>query len=463
MNTQEKPSEKRHALVIGGSIAGLMAARVLSDHFDQVTIIEKDKIHDRAESRRSQPQTRHLHGLLAKGLQIMNHYFPGLTSSLEEGGAVVGHVGENMRWHCYGGYRKRVDLGFDGVVMSRPYLEWKIRERVQQLENVTVLDERVVKRFITDKDQKRITGVEVLYKHQIGRPKCVSTDLVVDASGRGSKTPAWLKQMRYKSPKTSKVVVKVGYASRIYRRNPHEDDWIFVSPHAPKGKRAGGAVPIEGNRWMVTLGGWSGDHATQDEEAFTDFARSLPSSDVYDVIAKSEPLSDIVIHKFPASQRRHYEKLSRFPNGLLVIGDAICSFNPLYGQGMTVAAMEAATLDQLLTKRNGKLDGIARPFFKKVSNIVDIPWRTAVGEDFRYPVTEGKKAFGTAFINAYVKKIHQLSHHDEAVCKAFLQVTHMLKRPTSLFHPAILWKVIGQSINIPRINLLPGKSDWVPV
>ena len=442
MRIQKKVSKNQHAVVIGGSITGLMAARVLSQYFDQVTIIEKDKIHDRPESRKGQPQARHLHGLLARGLQVMTHYFPDLLEALEEGGATVNYIGKNMRWFCYGGYRKRINLGHKGAVMSRPFLEWKIRERVQKIDNITFLDEKIVKRLMTDTQSRKVSGVEVISRDQSVPAQLIAANLVVDASGRGSKTPTWLQEMGYTPPQTSRVTVRVGYASQIYSRNPEEEDWIFVSPNAPEEKRAGGAIPIEGNRWMVTLGGWAGDHSGADVISFKAFARSLPASDVYDVITNNEPLSDIILHKFPASQRRHYEKLSTFPEGLLVMGDAICSFNPLYGQGMTVGAVEAFTLDQLLQTRKGKLTGIAKPFFKKISKVVDIPWRTAVGEDFRFPETEGKKAFGTRFINAYVEQIHKLSHHDEAVCKAFFMVTHMLKQPISLFHPSIIWKVV---------------------
>jgi 2-polyprenyl-6-methoxyphenol hydroxylase-like FAD-dependent oxidoreductase len=449
MNPKIGDSQHQHAIVIGGSITGLMTARVLSDHFDQVTIIEKDKINDGPESRKGQPQARHLHGLLARGLQIMTHYFPDLLESLEAGGATVNYIGKNMRWHCYGGYRKRINLGHKGAVMSRPFLEWKIRERVQRIDNISFLDECIVKRLITDDQVKQIQGVEILAKLQRDTA-ILGADLVIDASGRGSKTPVWLQELGYEPPKTSRVKVRVGYASRMYERKPEEQDWVFVSPNAPQEKRTGGAIPIEGNRWMVTLSGWAGDHATKDEDFFKAFAKSLPASDVYDVITNNEPVSDIILHKFPHSQRRHYEKLKKFPEGYLVIGDAICSFNPLYGQGMTVGAVEAFTLDQLLKKRMGKLAGLAQPFFKKVSKVVDVPWRTAVGEDFRFPETTGKKAFGTNFINAYVEQIHKLSHYDEAIGKAFFKVTHMLKPPASLFHPRILFKVIGACIKLSK-------------
>ncbi|MGH2543655.1 MAG: FAD-binding monooxygenase, partial [Ardenticatenaceae bacterium] len=255
----------------------------------------------------------------------------------------------------------------------------------------------------------------------------------------------------YARAEESEVTVRMGYASRLYRRDPagpHARDWILVTPDATRERRGGGMFPVEGERWVVTLAGRNGDYAPTDEAGFLEFARSLPSPDIYHLIRHSEPLSDIVQHRFPSSLRRHYETLRRFPERYLVMGDAVCSFNPIYGQGMTSAALQAAELDQLLGERGGTrgLHGIAQPYFKRVAKVVDTPWWGAVGEDFRYPETEGPKAPGTDLINAYMVKVHRVSHHDRVVCAAFLKVMNLMEPPTSLFHPRILWRVWrGQS------------------
>lgn len=447
MNLVTNPTNT-HAIVIGGSMAGLLAARVLSDHFDHVTIIERDEVDDQPEARKGQPQVRHLHGLLAHGFQLMTHYFPDLPAALIEGGAIVEDMGEMMRWFCYGGYRRQVTFGHQGALMSRPFLEWLIRRRVLALPNITLLDRCDVDEPLASLDNRAITGVLVTERAAGNRRRELVADLVVDAAGRGSAAPKWLESLGYTKPEEISVKVNVGYATRIYRRNPKEagaKEWIFITPDAPKERRMGGAFPIEGDRWVVSVGGWSGDHGPADEAAFLQFAKSLPAPDVYEVITNNEPLSEIVIHKFPASLRRRYEMLQRFPEGYLVIGDALCSFNPLYGQGMTSAAIQAQMLDRFLTQRRGALAGLALPFFKQVAKAIDIPWQTAVGEDFRFPETEGKKAPGTNFINGYVARVHRVSHHDEVVCKAFLDVMNLLKPPTSLFHPQILWRVLGRT------------------
>ncbi|MCB0128259.1 MAG: hypothetical protein KDE58_38600, partial [Caldilineaceae bacterium] len=403
-----------------------------------------------------------LHGLLAHGFQIMTHYFPDLPTALTEGGALVNDMGEGMRWFCYGGYRRRVTFGHQGALMSRPFLEWLIRRRVLTLPNITLLDRCDVDEPIASLDNRAITGVAVIERAAGNRRRELAADLVVDAAGRVSAAPKWLEALGYTRPEESLVKVNVGYATRIYRRNPQEagaNDWIFITPDAPKEKRMGGAFPIEGDRWVVSVGGWSGDHGPTDEAAFLQFAKSLPAPDVYEVINNNEPLSDIVVHKFPASLRRHYETLSRFPEGYLVMGDAHCSFNPLYGQGMTSAAIQAQTLDRFLAERRGLLAGIAIPFFKQVAKAIDIPWQTAVGEDFRFPATEGKKAPGTNFINGYVARVHRASHHDDIVCKAFLDVMNLLKPPTSLFQPQILWRVLWRNRNAQTQRAQAGTTE----
>ena len=205
------PITRSHAIVIGGSIAGLLTARVLSDHFAQVTLIERDRMHDQPEARKGQPHTRHLHALLAKGLETMRDYFPGLLSDLLTEGAIASDMGKEMRWHTFGGYRRQFESGMIGALMSRPLLEWQIRRRVVALPNVTVLDGCDVDGLVTTADRSRVSGVQITHRNEDGRSESLSADLVVDASGRGSASPKWLTALNYGPVPESLIKVNVGY------------------------------------------------------------------------------------------------------------------------------------------------------------------------------------------------------------------------------------------------------------
>ncbi|MCA9899485.1 MAG: FAD-dependent monooxygenase [Anaerolineales bacterium] len=432
-----------HAIVMGGSLGGLLTARVLSNHFEQVTILERDGVANQPEARKGQPQARHLHGLLATGLQVMTRYFPDLPQALKNNGAIMVDFANTMQWYTYGGYRKRFKMGLDATLMSRPLLEHLVRERVLALPNVTLKDNCGVLGLVTSVSGDQVTGVQAQNRDS-GQQELLSASLIIDCTGRGSRTGQWLKELGYQPAPESEVRVDVGYATRVYQRNPADPrgrEWVLCTPEAPKENRFGGIFPIEGDRWICSMGGWLGDHAPLDESKFLEFARELPAPDIYDIISQAEPISEIIPHKFSHSLRRHYEKLRRFPAGYLVLGDAISSFNPTYGQGMTSAALQVAELDALLGKSKS-LDGLALTFFKRAAKVIDIPWQLAVGEDFRFPQTTGPKPPGTDFINRYVAKVHQATLHDEVVGEAFLKVMNLMAPPPSLFHPRIVWRVL---------------------
>lgn len=433
-----------HAVVLGGSLAGLLTARVLSEHCARVTIIERDPVHNHPESRKGQPQTRHLHGLLASGLDIMTRYYPDLPDALAAGGALVTDMTEHMQWYTYGGYRQRFSMGRRAALMSRPFLEYLIRQRTLALPNVTLVDNCAVKALDVTADHQRVTGVRVERRNSEAGEYAWAADLVVDCTGRGSRSPQWLVELGYAAPTESEVKVNVGYATRIYRRDPADprsQDWILLTPEAPKESRFGGMFPIEGDRWIVSMGGWMGDHAPTDEQGFLEYARDLPAPDIYNIINHAEPLSDITPHKFTSSLRRHYEKLDRFPEGYLVLGDAICSFNPTYGQGMTSAAMQAAELDAILAQGQTSGADLALRFFKRAARVIDTPWQLAVGEDFRFPGTIGPKPASVDLLNRYVARVHRATLEDAVVGAAFIQVMNLMASPSSLMKPGMMLRV----------------------
>jgi 2-polyprenyl-6-methoxyphenol hydroxylase-like FAD-dependent oxidoreductase len=430
-----------HAIVIGASMAGLLAARVLSEHFDKVTLIERDRLENEPQPRKGVPQGRHAHVLLRRGQGILAELFPDLIPSLLQGGAVCLDAAADGKWFHFGGYKLRFVSGLDGLALSRPYLEWQVRRRVLALPGVKLLDQHRVRRLIADEDQTSVRGVGL---EDVDGSRRLDADLVVDATGRGSRSPAWLEAMGYRRPPETEVQVGFGYTTRFYERRPGDlGDAMFALayPTPPHDKRMGVAFPVEGDRWQVTLGGWLGDHAPIEGEGFVEFARSLCAPDIHRLISRAEPLTEPVVHKLPSSRWRHYERLRNVPAGYVVLGDAVCSFNPVYGQGMTTAALQASALAHCL-RTKADAGQFPRRYFRDAAQLLKTPWMLAVGEDFRYPEVTGPKAPGTDLVNWYIANVHRAVISDPVVYGAFLRVLHLESPPAAVFAPSILRRVL---------------------
>ena len=439
----------QHAVVLGGSMGGLLAARILPDHFDRVSIVERDAFPPDGEHRKGTPQARHAHGLLARGREVLEDLFPGLTDELIGRGALPGDIRLQARWFNNGGYHRKLATGLTGLLVSRPLLEACVRARLLALPAVRALDAHEVVGLTSTDDRSRVTGVRVVATADAATEECLSADLVVDASGRGSRMPAWLQALGYPSPAEEHVRIDVSYTTRLYRRRPADlaGDFAAIISPTPPGRRAGVILAQEGDRWIVSLGGYLGEEAPTDEPGFVAFARTLPAPEIYGVIRDAEPLSEPAVYKFRASQRRRYEALARFPDGLLVFGDAICSFNPIYGQGMTVAALEALALGDGLTQGP---DGLARRFFARAGALVDIPWSIAVGSDLRFPEVEGPRSAMVRFINWYMGRLQIAARHEATPALAFLRVANLLAPPPSILHPRVALGVLSGNLHTAR-------------
>ncbi|MEO1286908.1 MAG: FAD-binding monooxygenase [Chloroflexota bacterium] len=436
-------NKNTHAVVMGGSMAGLFTARVLSDHFDQVTIIERDPVHDQPESRKGQPQTRHLHGVLRPAQDFLEKYLDGTVEKLLDGGAIIGDWGSNIRWWQFGGYRVNAEIDMHGISLSRPFMEYHVRKAVLAIKNISLCDNTSADALVMDESNSRVVGLKISHRSQHGEEEILPTDLVIDACGRGTPLPKWLNQLGYDKPEKEEVKIRVKYTTRVYHRvGEHIDNpKLYMIATSPPHDYIGTFMfPVEDNRWIVTAGGWHGHHAPTDEAEFMDFLQTLPTPDIYDILSESEPISDIMTHNYPASRRFNYNKLNRFPDGLLVIGDSAASFNPIYGQGMSSAALQAEALNEVLSA--GSTGSLWREFFAKQAKIIDLPWTLTVGEDFRYPETEGKKPFAIDLVNKYVEAVHRATHKDKVVYEQFLQVMNLLEPPTTLMRPSIVWRVL---------------------
>jgi 2-polyprenyl-6-methoxyphenol hydroxylase-like FAD-dependent oxidoreductase len=440
-----------HAIVIGASMGGLLAARALADSFEQVTIVERDRFPVPREPRKGVPQGRHTHGLLPSGRKVIEEMFPGLTQEMVEHGAVLHDASAELRRSAGGGYHARFRNGAISLAFSRPLLDDQIRARLLALPNVRMLEGCAVLGLVASDDRRRVTEVR-LRRGAEDAEEVLSANLVVDATGRGSRAPVWLESLGYPAPVEERVHIDVTYTTRLYRRTPEHlqgDTGVFV-PAIPGTKRAGFLLAQEGDRWIVTLGGYLDEIAPSDDEGFIAYARSLPTPDIATVLADAEPLSDFARHKFPANVRRRYERLDRFPEGFLVFGDALCAFNPTYGQGMTVAAFEARALQECLAAGAERL---AQRFFGRAREVVDIAWALTVGADLRVPGVEGRRGVKTRIVNWYLDKLHIAARYDPEVSLAFGKVASLTAPPTSLLQPRIAARVFrGNFRPAPRTS-----------
>jgi 2-polyprenyl-6-methoxyphenol hydroxylase-like FAD-dependent oxidoreductase len=447
-------------VVLGAGMAGLLAARVLADSYGQVTVIDRDELPETPMHRRGVPHGRHLHALAARGQQALEELFPGLTAELVAHGAPVGSLLTEARLYLSGHRLRQADTGLMLLCASRPFLEGHVRARLCALPNVAFLDRCDVVGLATTPDGRRVIGVRVLRRADGSAEEVLGADLVVDATGRGSRTPIWLEALGYARPETEQVRVGLGYATRTYRLPPDalDGDLAVLDATTPDHPRGGALLRLEGDRWMVTLAGMLGDHPPIDPDGFLDFARSLRFPDIYQAVRDAEPLDDPVGFRFPASVRHRYERLDRFPDGLLVVGDAVCSFNPIYGQGMSVAALEALTL-----RRHLQLGAVPQPrrWFRGLARVVDVPWDIAVGGDLAVPGVQGRRTLKIRLVNAYIARLHAAAAHDSGLASTFVRVAGLVAPPQTLLRPKVALRVLRAGLHPATGTVVPGKRDAV--
>lgn len=447
--TRHQFPNNQHAVVIGGSITGLLAGRVLADHFQHVTIIERDSYPAEPAPRKGVPQSSFLHVLLQRGQTILENLFPGLTNDLILRGAPILKDSRDVSFYSRYGTAKKKDVSIiETLSPSRGLLDWVIRRRLIQYPNVQFLENSRVTGFVARPDQSGIAGVVLQINHQ---SQTLSADLVIDASGKTSKTPRWLQKLGYAAPPETFINADIGYAHRIYRRPAQanfDGQALVVWPALPDNTRSGILYPIECDRWIVGLGGAAPDHPPTDEAGYLDFARRLSTPALYNAIKDAEPLSDISLYCGNENRRRAYERLSPYPEGLLVMGHAACAFNPIYAQGMTMAAIEAQILDRALAQHHK----FPKPHSTcqmqhQIAQAETIPWLMAVGMDQQYiNCYQPPTSFFSRLNFWYQEELMQLVTQDAEVYRRMMLVTHMLKPPITLFSPVLCAKVAAKAI-----------------
>lgn len=441
------------AVVVGASMGGLLTARVLTDAYPKVFIVDRDVLPDQPLGRRGVPQGRQLHVLLARGREAFDELFPGLSDELSSLGAPLVDLHGQVHWYNDGHRMRRAPSSLIAVGISRPLLEHRVRARVAALPGVEFLAPAEVLGVDATPDGRRVTGVRV--RSRTGDERTIAAELVVDACGRASRTPIWLEQLGYPRPAEEQVQVDITYVTRIYRREPHHLEGLLgaLNNAVPGAPRVGIVAAQEDSQFAVALSGILGEEPPTDDEGIAKFAESLAAPQVAEVARTAVPLSEPVKMRFPASRRRRYERLRRFPDGYLVVADALCSFNPIYGQGMTVAALEALLLRRLL---DDGTDGLARRFFRGAARLIDAPWSIAVGTDLRFPEVAGRRSAKVRFVNEYVHRLHVAAAADPVLGAAFLRVINLIDPPTRLLAPAVVLRVLRGSLGRRRAAIRPG-------
>ncbi|MGI5282743.1 FAD-dependent oxidoreductase [Nonomuraea polychroma] len=427
-------AEKR-AVVLGAGFAGLFAARILSEFYGQVTVVDRDVLSGGHEARRGVPQRDQGHELLARGQLIAEELFPGMTADLVTAGAPLGDVSENVRWILEGQRLEKTTSGLSIVACTRSFRERHLRARVEALPQVAVLEGATALRLVTTPDNRTVTGVVVA---RDGAEETLTADLVIDATGRGSRAPVWLDELGYGRVEEEKHKIDIGYATCYYRTPPGAfgDDISINTLASAEVPRGGSTQKVDGDRTIVTVYGILGDYPPVEPEGFHAFVKSLATPDIAEIVAVSEPLTEPVRYRFPANLRRRYERMTTFPEGLLIIGDAVCSFNPRYGQGMTVAALEALTLRSHLS---GREQPDPQAFFGELSaSVINDVWDIVITTDLVFPGVEGDRNDDVRFIHAHVGRLQSAGMRDGDIAVACLRVFGLVDPPAALFDQGLL-------------------------
>jgi 2-polyprenyl-6-methoxyphenol hydroxylase-like FAD-dependent oxidoreductase len=438
----------REAVVVGSGLGGLVAARVLSDYFEHVTVLERDPLDRGADARTGVPQGKHLHALLAGGQRVLEELFPGFRDDLDRAGAVRIRTGLDLLVERPGfdPFPQR-DLGFCSSSLTRPQLEYCVRRRVEAIDGVRIEPGCRVLGLLATDDGAGIRGVQF---NRSGRSETRNADLVVDASGSGELTLAALRDGGHPGVRETTIGVDLGYSTAIFDIPPDaQQGWsgVLHLPQAPQTSRAALLTPIEGERWMLSLGGRSDEHPPGDETGVREYAATLRTRTVADALASAKMVAGVERYRFPESRLRHFERLDAFPRGLLPIGDAICRFNPIFGQGMSVAAIEAHALGQVLAasaQGDGALALAWRPYFRKVAEIIEAPWAMAAVPDLVFPSTVGERPADLARSLRFVIALTRATAVHPDIHKLSAEVQHLLRPRGSLMEPHVLERIVRE-------------------
>ncbi|MEU1462607.1 FAD-dependent oxidoreductase [Streptomyces sp. NPDC005727] len=426
------------AVVIGGSMAGMLAAAAIKDQVESVEIIEAHDLPEGPEPRVGVPQAAHIHLLQSGGLDSIESLLPGTVDQLLAAGAHRIPMTTNMVVYSpEGWYRRWQRTTHHLMAASRDLIDHIVRERVLKDPRINVRTQTKAVGLIGN--SRQVTGVRI---HTVGQAATeLPADLVIDASGRASRTPIFLAELGVNGLTEDHIDSGLAYASRIYRAPVPNQDWPMISIQAdsrsPQPANAGGILPIEGDRWHVSLMGAPGGHPTRDADSFELFARTLRHPVIADLLTHAQPLTDVTVTHSTANRRYYYERLGAWPEGLVVLGDSVAAFNPLYGQGISVIAQGALALRNVLS--DGLVPGLARPAQRAIARPVDVAWALSVGQDIHFSTTTGKRPnIADRLLQRYVSRLSLTATGSFHAATALTDVLTLQASPTSLVRPSVL-------------------------
>jgi 2-polyprenyl-6-methoxyphenol hydroxylase-like FAD-dependent oxidoreductase len=441
----------QRAVVLGASMGGMLAARVLADFYQTVTVVERDVLPDDPTNRRGVPQGRHAHALLRRGGQIIDELFPGILNELVAAGAPVLDDGDLSKiWMSVGGHQLiRVGTARDQQAMtmyvpSRPFLECHVRRRLRAVPNVTILSGLDAAEMTSSADRNRVTGVRVVNRDS-GAETELTADLVIDAMGRGAHTPNLLESLGYGRPIEDQIVMRTCYVSQPLRIPPGIVEQLVAVGAAPGRPTGMFLLGYENDTWIFTVFGMVGHEPPGDLAGMLSFAQEYTPAHVLAAVQAAEPLGEVIRHRMPSSQWRRYDKMKRFPEGLLVCGDAICSFDPIYGQGMTVSALDAVALRDCLVRSRHDL---ARRYFRAAAKSIGVAWRMGAGSDLAFPEVQGQRSLSTRMTNRLADWVLTACESDAVVVEKFFRVNNLIDPPVRLMHPSFISRVAA--VNLRR-------------
>ncbi|MGW5053736.1 NAD(P)/FAD-dependent oxidoreductase [Actinokineospora sp. NPDC004072] len=410
------------AVVAGASMGGLLAAAAVEPFCSRVLVLDRDSLPVGPVARRAVGQARHAHGLLATSVDVFDELLPGLSEDIVAHGGRREDLSADVAW-VVGGYPLAVSPGFlHGLSVSRLLMEQRLRAWVSALPGVEVRQGVAV-------DGLEVEGGRV--RRVRAGDRWVDADLVVDATGRGSRLPDWIAGAGYPRPPEERMRVDLYYVSRTYTREPDRIDNFLIAP-TPAAPRAGALLWLEGNRWIASLAGY-GTRPPLDEPAFRDFAATLPAPLIAENLAPRTAIEGPHVFHIPDNLWRRYDQLTTWPANLVPLGDSICVLNPVYGQGITLAALQARLLRALLSDT---ADDLAARYFPPCADTIGNAWSIVTTGDAALlsPATPTPEAQHQA-------RFFQAASTDPALSRLFLEIINFKQPPTRLADPDVIHRL----------------------